>query len=440
MVRAGGGWWLALGAMWLLACAGTRTGNPVRDGDVPKGAKLVRSALERENAPDVSAEQRAQLGSDQRAFSLNLYRELASAAGNDNLFASPYGIWLALAMAYAGAEGETEAEMASALRFGLAEPDLHAALNAADLELQKRPEELPYSLGARKGEGMKLEITNALFAQAGLAAEKPFLDTLARHHDAGLYTIDFGEPEPARKAINEWIAERTKGRIEALLPRDSLFQAAFVLVNALFFKATWLEPFEKSATADGVFHGANGDVTAAMMHGQATRYADEDGYQAVELPYVSPAVRMLIVLPDADRFEEVQAALDGAALGGLQQRLADYDVHLQLPKFTFSSQFGLNPVLRALGMNKAFDADADFSGLTPADGLAIGLVQHQAFVAVDEEGTEATAATAVVFAGSSAPPPLPEVDVAIDRPFIFAIYDEPTGLVLFLGRVMDASK
>lgn len=425
------GFWL-LSSFWALAaCTGTRTGNPAT-GDAADGAKLIRSALARDDSPDVSEEQRAQLGSDNRAFAFDLYGQVKGADGN--LFLSPYSISVALAMTYAGAEGETESEMSGALHFALPEPELHAAFNAADLELQRRPDQVGESKDA--GKGLRLELTNALFVQSGAKPGAQFLDTLAVSYDSGVQALDIAaDPEKARDSINGWVAEHTEQRIEQLLPPGSLDEALFVLVNAIYFKAGWLLPFDPKQTADATFHAPSGDVTASMMHqNKELAYATGDGFAAVELPYLSPDVRMLVVLPDAGRFDEIEAALDAPGFDQIRSQLASAQVVLSMPKFSFGSGFTLNSALAALGMPRAFDDRADFSDILP--GTFISLVAHQAFVAVDEDGTEATAATAVV---GSKDAKIPDAELTLDRPFLFAIYDQPTGQILFLGRVTDPS-
>jgi serpin B len=211
-----------------------------------------------------------------------------------------------------------------------------------------------------------------------------------------------------------------------------------VLANAIYFKGSWLQPFNAANTVEEAFHAPSGDVTVPMMNGFAEQYMAGDGYQALELPYIAPAVRMLFVLPAEGRFDEIEGALDRSRIDQIRQGLARYSVRLKLPKFSFESGFELTPALRALGMELAFQAgSADLSGIAGDPGsLYVSAVLHKAFVAVDEQGTEAAAATAVITSAVSAPPP---ADFFLDRPFIFLVYDEPTGQILFVGRVMDPS-
>ena len=414
-------------ALWFClvsACSTTNTGNPV----APDGVKLARSSLKRDTAPDVSAEDQARLGEGNRDFAFSLYQAIRDRGGN--LFYSPYSISVALAMTYAGAEGVTENEMAAAMHFDLPEPTLHAAFNAADLSLQGRADER-----ARKGgNGFTLNVTNAMFMALGLQPKADYLDTLAVSYGAGLFLADFAaDPEGQRLAINDWTGQRTRGRIPELLPARSIASdVAFVLVNAIYFKASWLEPFDRDRTQPAVFHAPAGDVSVSTMHGGGTWYMRGDDYQALELPYVSDAVRMLIVLPDEGQFEAVEARMNRELFDQTRAALGGYAVTVQLPRFTFEAGFELKDALTELGMVSAFSA-ADFSGIAGLPGdIFIDQVYHKAFVAVDEEGTEAAAATAVVGRQLSAPPP---AEFIADRPFLFFIHDEPAGQILFAGRL-----
>lgn len=430
----------ALSLSVLASCGATNTGNPSDPGaDAPKGIELVKSGLAREDAAPLAPTERQQVGRDSREFALELYAQ--AAAGEGNAFISPYSVAVALAMTYAGAAGATKSEMMSALHFSLAEPQLHAAWNAIDRELEGRQDELVGEDST--GDGVKLEITNALFLQRGAELEKPFLDTLALHYGAGTYVADFAsEPETARVAINDWTAERTNDRITDLLPMGSLDRAVLVLLNAIYFKASWLTPFSPARTMPAPFHAPGGDVMVDMMHGSGGSYAVGDGYQAIDRPYLSPSVRMFFILPDAGRFAEIEAGLDATFFDRVRGELSgNYEVDLRLPKFTIDGvTVSLTDALKALGMQLAFTVPgADLSGMAGAPGdLYVSDVLHQAFVAVDETGTEAAAATAVVVTTPpSSPPPRTPVELTFDRPFLFAIYDEPTGQILFVGRLTE---
>jgi serpin B len=262
-----------------------------------------------------------------------------------------------------------------------------------------------------------------------------FLDVLARHYDAGLYLVDFAEDaERERLAINKWVREQTHDRVDELLPPMSLDpNTAMVLVNAIYFKASWLQKFDPAMTTDAPFHGADGDVSVPMMRNTGRRgYAKGEGYQAVELSYVSEAVRMLLILPDAGQQSAVEARLKSGLFDEIRAGLEQTSVALSLPRFSFHSDLDLKPALETLGMKRAF-GPADFSGIAGSPGeIFIGGVFHQAFIAVDEKGTEAAAATAVVLVQRNQP-----AAVSFDRPFLFAVYDQPTGHILFVGRLSN---
>ena len=379
-----------------------------------------------------------QLVAGNSAFAFDLYRTLSSADGN--LFYSPHSISLALAMTYAGARGETERQIAEALRFGLPQADLHTAFNALDLELAARGED---------DDGFRLQIASAVWAQRGYEFLDDFLDHLAQHYGAGVMAADFqGAPEASREAINDWVAERTEDRIRDLIPPELIHPLTrMVLANAVYFNAAWAIPFSESGTAPGPFQlldGGSVDVPMMRIDDEFT-YASGDGYQAVDLPYEGYELSMTVLVPDRGRFREFEQALDAELLGRAVADLHPRTVDLSLPRFGFASQFRLAETLKAIGMGDAFDPSrADFSGIdgrSCAAGddpcLYVEDVVHQAFVSVDEAGTEAAAATAVLLRNESAGPP--PVTLAIDRPFIFLIRDRATGAILFIGRVLNPS-
>jgi serpin B len=348
------------------------------------------------------------------------------------VFFSPYSISVALAMTYAGALGETKQEMARALRFGLPEPTLHAAFNATDLALEGRSRELVNRESS--GDGFQLKITNATFGQKDATFVQAYLDLLAVNYGAGMFRADFaGNPERERKAINDWVLDQTEQRVKELLPPGSIqSDVLLVLVNAIYFKASWLTKFDPAETRAATFHAPSGETSVQMMHGFAEDYARLSDYQVLALPYLSPAVRALFILPDDGAFAAVEARLDGALLDEARAALSRHSVDVRLPRFGFEAEIRLKAALEALGMRQAF-GEADLSGISgPPGRLFIDEVYHKAFVAMDEEGTEAAAATAVVTRDVSAPPP---AEFTADRPFLFLILDEPTGQILFVGRV-----
>jgi serpin B len=400
------------------------------------GAEIARSAKQRVTSPDVPAPDLDDLVSGNSAFAFDLYRVLKE--GHDNLFYSPHSISLALAMTYAGARGETERQMADTLHFTLPQGRLHPAFNRLDLELAGRGE----GAGGKDGEGFRLHIVNAIWGQEGYRFLSEFLDVLAENYGAGLRVLDFaGAPEESRVTINEWVSDQTENRIEDLIPPDAIDPLTrLVLTNAIYFNAAWAEPFEPDRTEDGPFYRLDGgEVTVPMMRQTASfGYAEDEGVQAVELPYDGGELSMVILLPEAGEFDAFEGALDAGQVDGIVGDLAHRQVALTMPKFEFESGFSLVDALTALGMSDAFTGAADFSGMTGDRELFITDVIHKAFVSVDEAGTEAAAATAVVMMELAAVPEEP-VEVTVDRPFIFVIRDIETGAILFVGRVVDPS-
>jgi len=423
-----------LAALLALAAAACGDGGGSQ-GTTP--AALVASDLER-RAPDAPASDVAAVAAGNNAFAAAAYALLA-AQEQGNLVYSPHSIRLALAMTYAGARGETAAQMAEVLRFDLADEALHAAFNALDQELASRNRVEP-----TRDDGIErkvqLSIANSLWGQQGFTFVPEFLDTLAADYGAGMRLVDYvAATEAARRAINEWVAEQTNDRITDLIPEGVLSEMTrLVLTNAVYLDATWSSIFEKDATYDAPFFRLDGsEVTVPTMHQQSFfRYAAGEGWQAVELPYVGEELAMVLLVPDAGRFPEVEGLLGAGLLDEVVAGLAGVEVNLALPRFEFRFKASVADLLKAMGMPTAFDAGAaDFSGMSAEDRLFISDVIHEAFIKVDEEGTEAAAATAVIIDLTSAP--IEVMELSVDRPFLFSLYDRTTGQVLFLGRVLD---
>ncbi len=376
-----------------------------------------------------------ELSAGNSAFAFDLYGNLKTQG--ENLFFSPYSISTALAMTYAGAAGETADQMAGTLHFDLPSDGLHAAFNAYALDLEARAK------ADVEGTPFELSIANSLWGQDGFAFRPEFLDLLAENYAAGMRLVDFvKDPEACRQVINQWVSDETRKRIEDLIPEGAIdAMTRLVLANAIYFKASWMTAFDPDATATEPFHLISGEsVDVQMMHAdEPYRYAVGDGYQAIELPYQSGDMSMVILVPDEGQFQDFEDALGPEGLEGVLGEMTYGPVHLGLPRFTYESAFSLKDALEGLGMIDAFDPDrADFSGMDGARDLYISSVLHKAFVAVDEEGTEAAAATAVIMGVTSAPAGEP-ITITVDRPFIYLIRDGQTGGILFLGRVADPS-
>jgi len=373
----------------------------------------------------------AELVAGNSAFAFDLYQALRTSEGN--LFYSPYSISQALAMTYAGAEGETKQQMADTLSFTLPDDQLHPAFNALDLELASRGEAQHGSDAYR----FQLNIVNAIWGQQGYAFLPDFLDVLAQNYGAGMRLLDFiGAPEESRVTINDWVSEQTEGKITDLIAPGLINpMIRLVLTNAIYFNAPWSFPFRPEDTEEGTFHLLDGgEVTVPMMKQDLKfQYAEGEGYQALDLPYGLGELSMLILLPQAGQFEAFESSLTADRVDGIVGQLDEWGITLSMPSFKFESAFDLGEALAGMGMPDAFGA-ADFSGMTGSRDLYIAFVVHKAFVSVDETGTEAAAATGVGMAVSA---PQQYADFIVDRPFIFLIRDDETGAILFVGRVLN---
>ncbi len=425
----------------LSACAPAATGVPPQptaqptpeESGMDEEEALLISSRPRNTAPLSGDVALRELVSGNAAFALDLYQRLAEKPGN--LFYSPYSISLALAMTYAGARGETERQMAETLRFSLPQGQLHPAFNMLDLNL--RPvEQKP---GQADEQPFQLNIANSLWGQEGFDFLPEFLDLLAENYGAGMYRVDYNQPETARQQINAWVEDQTKEKIKDLIAEGVLNpMTRLVLVNAIYFKGAWVYPFDKEATREASFTLLDGsEVNVPMMNlAKDLLYLRGKNYSVVRLPYRDSAMGMLIVVPDEGKFEEVEKSLTPQMLEEIRSNISLAAVRLAMPKFKMETSFNLSQTLAEMGMPAAFDrALADFSGMTGRKDLFISDVVHKAYVDVNEEGTEAAAATAVIMELKAMP--MDEVELTIDRPFLFFIEDQQSGTVLFAGRVVD---
>ena len=358
------------------------------------------------------------------AFGADLYQVLAEDAG-DTVF-SPFSVATALRMAWYGARGRTAAELA-------------AALHLTDGHLEDGPERSDAGAAPPSRGSAVFRAPNTAWVQAGFAIRPEYAGQLSRLAGAMVADADFAaDPEQARAAINQVIAGQTEGKITELLRAGQVDRLTrLVLASAVYLKAAWTDPFPADATGDAPFYPQGPDrpgVPVATMRGTAIRdYLRGDGYQAVLLPYRDIGLAMAVVLPDGP-LSELRPKVAAAGLAGLLAGAARHRVELALPRFRLEARFDLIPALRRLGVVRAFGPEADFGGITAAGPLWIGAVAHQAYIDVDEHGTEAAAATAMALAGHAmlqAPP----VTVVVDRPFLFAILDRATGLPVFMGHV-----
>jgi len=364
-------------------------------------------------------------------FALDLYGKLKDAEGN--LFFSPYSISTALAMTYAGARSNTEKQMAEILHFTLDQKQLHSAFACLEAQLNTLQEK----------EGIELNVANSLWAQKEYILLEEFLDLIKKYYGAELSLLDFKKAcEAARKKINAWVEEKTKNRIKDLIKPgvlDSLTR--LVLTNAIYFKGNWESQFKKSKTEETPFWLTAGkSIKVPMMNQkQNFKYMENDNLQVLELPYVGNDLSMIVLLPKkVDGLAQLESTLSVKNLTSWMGLLKEKEISVFLPKFKMSSQFSLNKTLALMGMHDAFSEKADFSGMTGKKDLYISAVIHKAFVDVNEEGTEAAAATAVGMRLLSMPAPPPIFKA--DHPFIFLIRHNPSESILFLGRVINPTE
>jgi serpin B len=396
-------------------------------GDGPESSQpqieLTKSPRARATSP-VSDADRRESGGAVRAFALDLHRQIAANGGN--AFHSPLSVTYALAMTWAGARGETADEVGNAIAKGRSQAQFHPYLNELDRKLSTRT-------------SIELSMVNSVWLDRALAVEQPFLDLLSTEYGAGVRRVDFSTAtEPSRQAINGWVSTQTKERIPELIPEGGLGALTkFALVNAVTFDGKWAAPFRDGATQPATFRAATREVQAMMMQTVARLpYAEGDDYQAVALPYGDGQIVLDVVVPKGN-LEAFEAALDAAKLETITTALSPTHLDLRMPKFTIrGASIDLKAVLEGLGIRKAFiDGQADLTGLHPKPDLYVGKVFHAGFVEIDEKGTKAAAATAVI--GEDSSPPLIERSFAVDRPFLFFVRDVETGALIFAGRLVD---
>ncbi len=418
----------------VIGCSKNST-NPDEPGDFSKITFAKSTNVSRELSPDVSDSELEVLVSGNKQFSIDIYRGL-SEKNIGNIFFSPHSISLALAMTYAGAEGETEQQMKDALNFNLEEVKVHTSFNALDLSLQDAND---------SDKNITLNVVNAIWGQTDWEFESGYLDILSKHYGAGLNLLDFmSEPEPSRIIINDWVSYQTNDRINDLLPPGSISSLTrLVLTNAIYFYGDWLYMFNKELTANRDFTLLDNSTVSAEMMSMDTDtlnlyFAQTDDYKVLELPYTGDRLSMVVFLAAKGTFEAFEQSLDSDRISviieGMQKTKMD---EVQMPKFSFTTNsISIKQILIGLGMSIPFQSGkADFSGIDGTRDLFINDVVHKAFIAVDEEGTEAAAATAVII-GTTSVPTIMNTFI-VDRPFIFLIRDKETGTILFMGRILD---
>jgi len=384
-------------------------------------------------------------------FAMALFAKLRSKEGN--LFFSPYSISTALAMTYGGARGQTEAQMAEVLHFPIiVSPSKHTQYPWRELSSPIVPDRPRFAsafgkivkdLNARgKKGGYQLTVANALWGQKGYEFLEEFLQLVKANYGGQLNEVDFvTATEAARETINSWVEKKTNNKIKNLISRGVLDQMTrLVLTNAIYFKGNWQSQFKEDRTRQAPFTLLNGDKVEVPMMNQTAEfgYMETEDFQALELPYVDEELSMIILLPkEIDGLSEFEQTFTLENLSQWLSKLRQREVIVSIPKFKMTSQFSLASVLKSMGMTNAFNpGKADFSGMNGKTDLFISAVIHKAYVDVNEEGTEAAAATAVTMKLTSVGPSQIPVFRA-DHPFLFLIRDNHSGSILFIGRVMN---
>lgn len=422
-----------------LGCVVILTGcnnNPVSDNnnndvDAPfavRKSDFVSRVFIPESDPRISSQ-----ANSINQFSVKMYSELAKVDGN--LFFSPYSITSALGMTTAGAKGETDLQIRKALQVDLDGEDFHAGINGLDQSLQTH---------SQATENLELNIVNSIWSQNGMMLQVNFLDLLSKHYDAGINLVDFiNKPDSSRLIINDWVSKQTRDRINDLLPEGSITpETRLVLTNAIYFLADWLIKFEEANTSNQTFtrlDGSNATVPMMNLREKPVKllYYDSGNCRIVELPYKGNRLAMDLILPDSGTYNKFEQSMSAEIISQLTSGLDSVGlVSVRIPRFEFTTpSISLKQAFINLGMNVPFGLSADFSGISSIS-LFIDDILHKAFVKVDEKGTEAAAATAVIMRTTSVESPPPPEFVA-NRPFIFLIRDTMTGAILFMGRVHD---
>ena len=390
-------------------------------GGVSTGAA---AAIPCKDNPDL----RAQVAGNSE-FALATVQKLMATSGSDNIFFSPYSISTALSMTYAGARENTARQMADTLRFRLPPADQHAAFAA--LARAMKPD----------GKNYRLEISNALWGQQGYAFQPEFLELVQKYYAGGFNTVDFaGATEASRQTINSWVEQKTANKIKDLLAQGSLTELTrLVLTNAIYFKGDWAVKFKPDLTKPMPFHvSVEKTVNVPMMRQNGDfLFAENDDVKVLELPYVGKELSMVLLLPKTN-MNDLNAKLDAARLAEWTGQVREREVDIYLPKFKFETQYELKELLSDMGMVDAFALPpADFSGMSGQKDLYITKVIHKAIIEVNEEGSEAAAATAVVMGVKAV---LHKPVFKADQPFLFLIRHNDTGAILFMGRVNNPAQ
>lgn len=363
-------------------------------------------------------------------FMMKMYKELTSDKKNNNIFFSPFSISSALAMTFAGSDGNTEVQMANALEFSSNTDIFHEDFSIVTNRINE--------IG-KKGK-VKLSIANSLWMQKGYTFLDEFTKIGKEYYNAEIENLNFAESEKSRNIINQWVEDKTNEKIKNLIPKGILDALTrLVLTNAVYFKGEWKEQFKKKSTKEKLFHTFKGeDVSVKMMYHKARYgYYENEKFQFLEMPYKGDDVSMFVLLPkDKKGLSGIEKALDMELINTAIKEIVKKDVKVHFPKFKLGLSYELSKLMKSLGMNDAFSKKADFSKMTGTKELYISAIIHKTFIEVDEAGTEAAAATAVVMRMKSARPQ-PSPEFIADHPFFYFIRENSTGAILFTGRMND---
>ncbi len=387
--------------------------------------ETVSSKQQRDLTPNVNESTFKQLAANNNAFAFDLFSELIK-TNPENLFFSPESISEALAMTYAGSKGETKNEMATVLHFDMNDTLLHKSFNALDLHLNHTDANYTFN------------IADSLWLQKDFPLQESYLDTLKINYGADVKLVDYlHHNEEARRTINHWVEQKTHARIKNMLSKGMLVPATkLVLVNAVYFKGKWVNEFKAYNTHKDTFYIESNKTiqTNFMEQKSSANYAETNDYQAIALPYMGERTSMVVLLPKAGRYSYIRDNI-AQLYPTLSQEMQMEAVDLKMPKFEFSTKpYALKSLFTALGMQRCFnDNEADFSGMTEKTGLYIASIVHKAFIKVDEHGSEAAAATAVIGEANGIIETTKQM--IVNRPFLFFIKDDLSGQILFMGAI-----
>ena len=363
-------------------------------------------------------------------FMMKMYNILANDKKQDNIFFSPFSISSALAMTFAGSDGNTEVEMANALEFSANTELFHKDFSRVTNKINE--------IG-KKGK-VKLNIANSLWLQDGYTFKDKFINIGKKYYSAEIENLNFAESERSRQIINKWVEGKTNNKIKNLIPKGILDALTrLVLTNAVYFKGEWKEQFKKRVTKDNVFYTfKNKEVIVKMMYNKAHYgYFENDKFQLLEMSYKGDDVSMFVLLPnDKKGLSAIEKTIDMKLIDSAISKIEKKEVRVSFPKFKINLSYELSKLMESLGMVDAFSKRADFSKMTGTKELYISAIIHKTFIEVDEKGTEAAAATAVVMRMKSAPPK-PSPEFKADHPFFYFIRENSTGTILFTGRMND---